>query len=147
MPVEIRIEELRHRLHIESAVCEGAKNAVNILQMQKTDKKALQQAQNKISESLQRISLLNLSWQRILKNLPSKANYEKSSQFSEIPRPTPITGQLEVRLMGCQDLLENVPDRQKRDTFTIPGSLEKTPKALKVRPLLTGLWILNMIVK
>lgn len=43
MPVEIRIEELRHRLHIESAVCEGAKNAVNILQMQKTDKKALQQ--------------------------------------------------------------------------------------------------------
>jgi len=139
MPVEIRIEELRHRLHIESAVCEGAKNAVNILQMQKTDKKALQQAQNKISESLQRISLLNLSWQRILKNLPSKANYEKSSQFSEIPRPTPITGQLEVRLMGCQDLLENVPDRQKRDTFTIPGSLEKTPKALKVRPLLTGL--------
>jgi protein kinase N len=107
--------------------------------MQKTDKKALQQAQNKISESLQRISLLNLSWQRILKNLPSKANYEKSSQFSEIPRPTPITGQLEVRLMGCQDLLENVPDRQKRDTFTIPGSLEKTPKALKVRPLLTGL--------
>ena len=147
MPVEIRIEELRHRLHIESAVCEGAKNAVNILQMQKTDKKALQQAQNKISESLQRISLLNLSWQRILKNLPSKANYEKSSQFSEIPRPTPITGQLEVRLMGCQDLLENVPDRQKRDTFTIPGSLEKTPKALKVRPLLTGLWMLNMIVK
>ena len=43
MPVEIRIEELRHRLHIESAVCEGAKNAVNILQTQKTDKKALQQ--------------------------------------------------------------------------------------------------------
>jgi hypothetical protein len=43
MPVEIRIEELRHRLHIESAVCEGAKNAVNILQLQKHDKKALQQ--------------------------------------------------------------------------------------------------------
>ena len=46
MPVEIRIEELRHRLHIESAVCEGAKNAVNILQTQKTDKKALQQVIN-----------------------------------------------------------------------------------------------------
>lgn len=43
MPVEIRIEELRHRLHIESAVCEGAKNAVNIIQSSKSDKKALQQ--------------------------------------------------------------------------------------------------------
>jgi len=140
MPVEIRIEELRHRLHIESAVCEGAKNAVNILQLQKTDKKALQQAQNKISESLQRISLLNLSWQRILKSLPSKANYEKATLYGngEIPRPAPITGQLEVRLMGCQDLLENVPDRQKRDTFTIPGSLDKTPKALKVSGVMGG---------
>lgn len=143
MPVEIRIEELRHRLHIESAVCEGAKNAVNILQIQKTDKKALQQAQNKINESLQRISLLNLSWQHILKSLPSKANYEKSmysgvNGTGEIPRPAPITGQLEVRLMGCQDLLENVPDRQKRDTFTIPGSLDKTPKALKVSGVMSG---------
>ena len=45
MPVEIRIEELRHRLHIESAVCEGAKNAVNIIQSSKSDKKALQQVE------------------------------------------------------------------------------------------------------
>jgi len=109
MPVEIRIEELRHRLHIESAVCEGAKNAVNILQLQKTDKKALQQAQNKISESLQRISLLNLSWQRILKSLPSKANYEKATLYGqgEIPRPAPVTGQLEVRLMGWTRYFHN----------------------------------------
>lgn len=46
MPIEIRLEELRHRLNIESAVCEGAKNAVNIIQMQqKSDKKALQQVE------------------------------------------------------------------------------------------------------
>lgn len=56
----------------------------------------------------------------------------------ELPRPAPITGQLEVRLMGCQDLLENVPDRQKRDTFTIPGSLDKTPKSLKVSGVMGG---------
>lgn len=47
MPVEVRIEELRHRLHIESAVCEGAKNAVNIIQSHKNDKKALQQVRIK----------------------------------------------------------------------------------------------------
>lgn len=93
-----------------------------------------------MNESLQRISLLNLSWQRILKTLPSRANYEKTPMFAngEIPKPTPITGQLEVRLMGCQDLLENVPDRQKRDTFTIPGSLDKTPKSLKVSGVMGG---------
>ena len=44
MPIDIRIEELRHRLHIESAVCEGAKNAINILHNQKNyDRKASQQ--------------------------------------------------------------------------------------------------------
>jgi hypothetical protein len=44
LPIEIRIEELRHRLHIESAVCEGAKNAINILHNQKNyDRKAQQQ--------------------------------------------------------------------------------------------------------
>ena len=139
MPVELRIEELRHRLHIESAVCEGAKNAVNCInRSQKNEKKALQQAQNKLNESLDRISLLNLSWQRILKSLPSRANYEKGTNMfanGEMPRAAPITGTLEVRLMGCQDLLENVPERQKRDTFTIPGSLDKTPKSLKVREI------------
>ena len=145
MPVELRLEELRHRLHIESAVCEGAKNAVNIIQSQKNDKKALQQAQSKLNESLQRISLLNLSWQHILKGMASRNGNANGNSFDrtplqqqppmfangEMPRAAPITGQLEVRLMGCQDLLECVPDRQKRDTFTIPGSLDKTPKALK----------------
>lgn len=84
--------------------------------------------------------MLNLSWQRILKSIPSRANYEKSTMFGngEMPRPAPITGQLEVRLMGCQDLLENVPDRQKRDTFTIPGNLDKTPKSLKVSGVMGG---------
>lgn len=189
MPVEVRIEDLRHRLHVESAVCEGAKNAVNIIQSQKIDKKALQQAQNKLNESLQRISLLNLSWQRIFKNQPSSSkssslndhhhhnfhhthhyhsqyranaggstqtptSYSSYSSYQPTnvtplsslssanssaydalmpPRAAPITGQLEVRLLGCQDLLENVPDRQKRDTttFSIPSiSLEKTPKSL-----------------
>lgn len=140
LPLEVRIEELRHRLHIESAVCEGAKNAVNIIQLQKNDKKALQQAQNKLNESLERISLLNMSWQRLLKSLPSRPTFEKPNMFlnGDMPRPAPVTGQLEVRLMGCQDLLENVPDRQKKDTFTIPGSIEKTPKTLKVSGVMGG---------
>ena len=41
-PLELRIEELRHHIRIESAIETGAKNAVKLLQGSKTlDKKAL----------------------------------------------------------------------------------------------------------
>lgn len=43
-PLEERIEELRHRLRIEAAVVDGAKNVMRILQNTKVhDKKALQE--------------------------------------------------------------------------------------------------------
>lgn len=45
-PLEERIEDLRHRLRIEAAVVEGAKNVIRLLQSgnkDKTDKKALQE--------------------------------------------------------------------------------------------------------
>lgn len=43
-PLEERVEELRHRLRIEAAVVEGAKNVIRLLQSSKVaDKKALQE--------------------------------------------------------------------------------------------------------
>jgi hypothetical protein len=44
LPLEDRVEELRHRLRIEAAVVEGAKNVIRLLQSSKVaDKKALQE--------------------------------------------------------------------------------------------------------
>nr|CAD7572420.1 unnamed protein product [Timema californicum] len=44
LPLEERVEELRHRLRIEAAVVEGAKNVIRLLQSSKVaDKKALQE--------------------------------------------------------------------------------------------------------
>jgi protein kinase N len=42
--LEERVEELRHRLRIEAAVVEGAKNVIRLLQSSRVaDKKALQE--------------------------------------------------------------------------------------------------------
>lgn len=134
MPVDIQFEELRHRLKVETAVYEGAKNAINIMQqMQNKDKKALCQAQTKLNESSERISLLTLSWQRLLKTHPNRVNFD-SNQL-EILRAAPVTGQLEVRLMGCQGLLESVPE--KKDYSHISYGVDKTPK-VKVSGVMGG---------
>jgi iron only hydrogenase large subunit-like protein len=56
--LEERIEELRHRLRIEAAVVDGAKNVIRTLQSTKTiDKKALQEVSSlkKILKDLQNI--------------------------------------------------------------------------------------------
>jgi len=43
-PLDQRIEELRHHIHIESAVQEGAEKAITLLQSVKSnDKKAIQE--------------------------------------------------------------------------------------------------------
>jgi hypothetical protein len=55
--LEERIEELRHRLRIEAAVVDGAKNVIRTLQSTKTiDKKALQEVSNVLMLLLNKLS-------------------------------------------------------------------------------------------
>uniref|UniRef100_A0A8C9ZPP2 protein kinase C n=1 Tax=Sander lucioperca TaxID=283035 RepID=A0A8C9ZPP2_SANLU len=144
-PLDLRVEELCHHAKIESAVAEGAKNVMKLLGSGKvTEKKAHSEAQARFNESSQKLDLLRYSLEQRLNELPK--NHPRSSsiveelsllaspvlsprssiisaqnQYSTVTKPAALTGTLDVRLMGCQDLLENVPGRSKAASVPLPG--------------------------
>ncbi|KAF3858766.1 hypothetical protein F7725_011967 [Dissostichus mawsoni] len=144
-PLDLRVEELCHHAKIESAVAEGAKNVMKLLGTGKvTEKRAHSEAQARFNESSQKLDLLRYSLEQRLMELPK--NHPRSSsimeelsllsspvlsprssiistqnQYSTVTKPAALTGTLDVRLMGCQDLLENVPGRSKAASVPLPG--------------------------
>ncbi|XP_040158397.1 serine/threonine-protein kinase N isoform X5 [Anopheles arabiensis] len=165
-----RIEELRHRLRIEAAVVDGAKNVIRTLQSTKTiDKKALQEAQGRLSESSRKLDLLRKALelrrlelppdcptaqqlkaelQNVQASSPGPVQYTMRNSFrgsaqgrpahsqQSFSRCAAVTGKLEVRLMGCQDLLEDVPGRSRRDKdagSSSPGDLKSFVKGVTSR--------------
>uniref|UniRef100_A0A672KF95 protein kinase C n=1 Tax=Sinocyclocheilus grahami TaxID=75366 RepID=A0A672KF95_SINGR len=149
-PLDLRVEELCHHTRIEYAVAEGAKNVMKLLGSGKlAEKRAHSEAQARFNESRQKLDLLKYSLEQRLNELPK--NHPKSSLITEelslisspalSPRqsfistqnhnstvknqystkPAALTGKLEVRLMGCQDLLDNVPGRSKATSVPLPG--------------------------
>ncbi|XP_050462796.1 serine/threonine-protein kinase N isoform X5 [Cataglyphis hispanica] len=165
LALEERVEELRHRLRIEAAVVEGAKNVIRLLQSARVaDKKALTEAQASLAESSRKLDLLRLSLELRRQELPpdsgtaAQLKRELASVQSASPVPVTytslqpfrgpleskttipasvsrcaaVTGQLEVRLMGCQDLAEEVPGRTRREHPNSPDirSFVKNVKGL-----------------
>uniref|UniRef100_A0A3Q3ISQ8 protein kinase C n=1 Tax=Monopterus albus TaxID=43700 RepID=A0A3Q3ISQ8_MONAL len=144
-PLDLRVEELCHHARIESAVAEGAKNVMKLLGSGKvTEKRAHSEAQARFNESSQKLDLLRYSLEQRLNELPK--NHPRSSsiieelsllsspalsprssiistqnQYSTVTKPAALTGTLDVRLMGCQDLLENVPGRSKAASVPLPS--------------------------
>lgn len=175
LPLEERVEELRHRLRIEAAVVEGAKNVIRLLQSSKVaDKKALQEAQIRLAESSRKLDLLRKSLElrraELPPDSPAAAQLKRELQIVQAASPVPVTytslqpftrglggqgdcsnqtstspssfsrcaavtGKLEVRLMGCQDLLEEVPGRSRRekDSTSSPGDLRSFVKGVTGR--------------
>lgn len=158
-----RIADLRNRLRIEAAVVEGSKNAIRLLQSDKkvTDKKALQEAQTSLLESTQKLDLLRRSLDMRRQELPAESSAfielgnelrstgsspgytsltggsgSRTHFLSPAPMISPcvqVTGTLEVRLMGCQDLLEDVPGRTRRDPLASPSDLKSFVKGVTIR--------------
>ncbi|KAK3750257.1 hypothetical protein RRG08_041286 [Elysia crispata] len=138
-PFELRIEELRHHVKIESAVSEGARNVIRTLQNSKSeDKKALREAQTTLGDSSMKLELMRMSLEERLtemdpdspraKHLKEELDelinytYITPGRFSSLGRrndvsyfskPAALTGKLEVRLVGVQGLLEDMPQRRK----------------------------------
>ena len=152
-PLELRTEELRHRLKVECAVVDGAKNVIKLLQSSKiSDKKALLEAQNSLLESSQKVDVLRKALDMCRQQLPpgspksavlkveldnshsanntiysptiaysSAKESAQSSTPSTITKPASVTGKLEVRLIGCQGLLEDVPGRSRANSVSSDG--------------------------
>lgn len=164
-PLDVRIDELRHRLKIEIAVMDGARNVIKMLQSAKVvDKKAMSEAQANLSQSSQKVDILRKALDNCRSLLPpgselaNRLKLEVENSFlsamnSTIYSPNnslirdcqnsqnrglrngtspgknyalpskgaSVTGKLEVRLIGCQDLLEDVPGRQRSSSSSSPG--------------------------
>lgn len=139
-PLELRIEDVRHHIEIESRVIQGAKNMIKFLSKAGQDKKGLVEAERRFHESSQKLDLLQCSLTRLMGELspeqaavgifkdymttpPSYADRKAvglgKQQYTAITKPAALTGELYVHILGADRLLAVVPNRDPRKTISL----------------------------
>ncbi|XP_041481336.1 serine/threonine-protein kinase N2-like isoform X1 [Lytechinus variegatus] len=131
-PIEFRVEEVRHHYKVELALVEGFKNVIKMYNNAKTsDKKGLAEAQKGLVEASHKLDILREGLEKRIQELPP--DQSRVSQIKEelksgkmksdnpLPKPAALTGVLEVRIMGCQDLQELIPCKA-RNSITLLNS-------------------------
>ncbi|CAF4390334.1 unnamed protein product, partial [Rotaria sp. Silwood2] len=120
-PSEQTIQQLEHHLAIETTMKKGGENAVKVLKQTGAKKELLAEAHQSLFESKQRIALLEEALRRRYKKRnDNNSNHQSSALYNDsILKPAAVTGKLQVRLLGCQDLFEDalLPAVSKRDSF------------------------------
>ncbi|XP_040897927.1 serine/threonine-protein kinase N2-like [Toxotes jaculatrix] len=138
-PLDARLAELQHHMQRETDALVLAKDVVKQLEgISSLDQKALAEAQSRVQESSQKLDLLRLSLEKCLmeKNQeppqqpageadpsegpPSPQNSRPGCPLSTSPsifsiRPASLTGKLEIRLLGCEDLLKPLTDPEQEN--------------------------------
>ncbi|XP_015229087.1 PREDICTED: serine/threonine-protein kinase N2-like isoform X1 [Cyprinodon variegatus] len=129
-PMDKRLAELQHYMQRETDALVLHKDVVKQLKgISELDQNALAEAQFRVQESSQKLELLRSSLEKCLQEknqeaqklpaeesdppegTPSSKDPKSASSLSTSPsnfsiRPASLSGKLEVRLLGCEDLLQ-----------------------------------------
>ncbi|XP_016898545.1 serine/threonine-protein kinase N2-like isoform X2 [Cynoglossus semilaevis] len=156
---EAHFAELQQQVQRETDALVLAKDVVKQLQsLSSLDQKALAEAQARVLDSSQKLHLLRLSLEQCVKETSQKppqqpagdANIsERKNSSPGCPlstslstfsmRPASVTGKLEVRLLGCEDLLTNTQqDKCPSDNAHRTDGHEEVAAVLRLDGRLVG---------
>jgi len=112
MALASRIEEIRHRIQVESRVIVGAKNIVRTLSSANRPgtgeqmKKTIAEAMSQVEESERKVELMRVSLESLLGRVSESALGKRKPRTA----PSALTGTLKVRLAGITGVYEP-PDK------------------------------------
>uniref|UniRef100_A0AAQ4RZD3 Protein kinase N3 n=1 Tax=Gasterosteus aculeatus aculeatus TaxID=481459 RepID=A0AAQ4RZD3_GASAC len=131
-PLDARLMELQRLVRREEDALSLARDVVKQLEgISSLDQKALAEAQSRVHESSQKLDLLRLSLERCTeeKNQGPEEGPGRplsSSTSTGSLKPAYMTGALEVRLLGCEDLLKPLTSWEQESP---PSPSEESPAA------------------
>ncbi|KAM4745035.1 serine/threonine-protein kinase N2-like [Anableps anableps] len=145
-PVDARLAELQHYMQRENDALVLHKDVVKQLQgIAELDQNALAEARFRVQESSQKLELLRLALEKCLQEKnheaprlpvkgidPPERTASAKGSLATSPsiffvRPASLTGKLEVRLLGCEDLLKPQSDSEQENPLVPSENCSAVP--------------------